>query len=94
MADRMAEQIGNYRIVRLIDRGGFAHVYLGEHIYLGTQVAIKILDTRLTIDDRDSFLTKVSQRDEASSKHRYCICEANSLSTGVRPQPPLDSQRH
>ncbi len=49
------EHIGNYRIIRLIDRGGFAHVYLGEHIYLATQVAIKILNTTLTVDDRNSF---------------------------------------
>ncbi|MBA2285991.1 MAG: protein kinase [Ktedonobacteraceae bacterium] len=58
MTDRMMEQIGNYRIIRLLDRGGFAHVYLGEHIYLGTQVAIKILNTRLTVDDRNGFLTE------------------------------------
>lgn len=58
MADRMMEQIGNYRIIRLVDRGGFAHVYLGEHIYLGTQVAIKILNTKLTVDDRNDFLTE------------------------------------
>ncbi|MEO9087021.1 MAG: serine/threonine-protein kinase [Ktedonobacteraceae bacterium] len=54
----MMEQIGNYRIICLLDRGGFAHVYLGEHIYLGTQVAIKILNTRLTVDDRNGFLTE------------------------------------
>jgi serine/threonine protein kinase len=58
MTDRMMEQIGNYRIIRLVDRGGFAHVYLGEHIYLGTQVAIKILNTKLTVDDRNGFLTE------------------------------------
>jgi serine/threonine protein kinase len=58
MIDRTMEQIGNYRIIRLIDRGGFAHVYLGEHIYLGTQVAIKILNTTLTVDDRNGFLTE------------------------------------
>ncbi len=58
MTDRMMEQIGNYRIIRLVGRGGFAHVYLGEHIYLGTQVAIKILNTKLTVDDRNGFLTE------------------------------------
>jgi serine/threonine protein kinase len=58
MTDRTMEQIGNYRIIRLIDRGGFARVYLGEHIYLGTQVAIKILNTTLTVDDTNGFLTE------------------------------------
>src|SRR5215469_11779110 len=56
MSDRIPEQIGNYRIMRLIDRGGFAHVYLGEHIYLATQVAFKVLTTQLTAGDRNGFL--------------------------------------
>ncbi|HJT56479.1 MAG TPA: protein kinase [Ktedonobacteraceae bacterium] len=51
MTDRTGQQLGNYRIMRLIGRGGFAEVYLGEHIYLKTQVAIKILQTRVSNDD-------------------------------------------
>src|SRR5262245_55523442 len=35
--------IGSYRLVRAIRRGGFATVYLGEHTYLHTQVAIKVI---------------------------------------------------
>src|SRR5437660_1299654 len=53
MADRTGEQTGNYSIIRLIGRGGFAEVYLGEHLYLKTQVAIKILNTHLTNDDAE-----------------------------------------
>jgi serine/threonine protein kinase/uncharacterized membrane protein len=51
MADRIDQQLGNYRILRLIGRGGFAEVYLGEHIYLKTQVAIKILQTKVSNED-------------------------------------------
>ncbi len=51
MADRINQQLGNYRIVRLIGHGGFAEVYLGEHIYLKTQVAIKILQTKVSNED-------------------------------------------
>lgn len=51
MTDRTGQQLGNYRIMRLIGRGGFAEVYLGEHIYLKTQVAIKILQTRVSNED-------------------------------------------
>ena len=58
MADRMGEQLANYRITRLIGRGGFAEVYLGEHLYLRTQVAIKTLNTQLTNDDMEGFLTE------------------------------------
>lgn len=32
--DRTGKKLGNYEIQRLIGRGGFAEVYLGQHIYL------------------------------------------------------------
>ncbi|HEX6482096.1 MAG TPA: protein kinase [Ktedonobacteraceae bacterium] len=51
MADRIDQQLGNYHILRLIGRGGFAEVYLGEHVYLKTQVAIKILQAKVSNED-------------------------------------------
>lgn len=57
MTDRIGQQLGNYTITRLLGRGGFADVYLGEHLYLKTQAAIKILQTRLSSSDSmDGFL--------------------------------------
>ncbi len=53
------QQLGNYRLLRLLGRGGFAEVYLGEHIHLSTPAAIKILHTQLTREDIMRF------RDEA-----------------------------
>ncbi len=47
MADRVGQQLGTYRLVRLLGAGGFAEVYLGEHVHLGTQAAIKVLSTKL-----------------------------------------------
>jgi len=47
MANRVGEQLGNYRLVSLIGAGGFAEVYQGTHIHLGTQAAIKLLHTQL-----------------------------------------------
>src|SRR5205807_212054 len=56
MADRVGQQLGNYRLTRLIGRGGFAEVYLGEHRRLKTQAAIKVLHTQLAENDVESFL--------------------------------------
>ena len=58
MADRVGQQLGNYRLVRLLGQGGFAEVYLGQHIYLDTSAAIKVLHTRLDSDDVEHFLAE------------------------------------
>ena len=50
MADREGQQLGNYRLTRLLGKGGFAEVYLGTHLYLGTEAAIKLLHTQLAGD--------------------------------------------
>jgi serine/threonine protein kinase len=53
--DRIGQQLGNYRLVRLLGEGAFAEVYLGEHVHLGRQVAIKILHTQLVKADIEKF---------------------------------------
>jgi serine/threonine protein kinase len=54
---REGQRIGNYRLERLIGRGGFAEVYLGEHLYLKTSAAIKLLHMNmLRKDAREDFL--------------------------------------
>ncbi len=58
MADRLGQQLGNYRLTRLLGRGGFADVYLGEHIHLDTYAAIKVLHTELTSEDVEQFRTE------------------------------------
>ncbi len=49
--NRVGQRISNYQLVRLVGHGGFADVYLGEHIYLKTLAAVKVLHART--DDAD-----------------------------------------
>src|SRR6266702_4653442 len=58
MAHFSKRRFGNYRLVRLLGKGGFASVYLGKHIHLGTQAAIKVLRAWLTDTDVDKFYTE------------------------------------
>ena len=58
MADRIGQQLGNYRLTRLLGRGGFAEVYLGEHHRLKSQAAIKVLHTQLSDEDITTFLNE------------------------------------
>src|SRR5712691_7701192 len=54
MDNLTARHFGNYRLIHLLGQGGFADVYLGVHIHLNTQAAIKILRPRLvgsTLED-------------------------------------------
>ncbi|MFL5700937.1 MAG: hypothetical protein ACJ797_28020 [Ktedonobacteraceae bacterium] len=34
MADRVGQHFGNYRLVAPLGQGGFAEVYLGQHVRL------------------------------------------------------------
>lgn len=57
MAYDSRQQLGNYRIIRLLGTGGFAEVYLGQHIYLKTPAAIKLLLTKVAGQgDMEGFL--------------------------------------
>ena len=67
MPDRIGQQLANYRLSQMIGQGGFADVYLGEHVYLNTLAAIKVLQMRLTDDDKRNFLEEA--RTIAHLKH-------------------------
>jgi serine/threonine protein kinase len=51
MAEREEQRLGTYRLLERLGRGGFGEVYLGEHIHLGTKVAIKLLAKRVVGND-------------------------------------------
>lgn len=58
MTDQIGQQFGNYQLIRLLGSGGFANVYLGEHIYLKTQAAIKVLQIKVKPNEFQGFLTE------------------------------------
>ena len=51
----VGERIGNYRLIHLLGSGGFADVYLGEHLHLGSYAAIKVLHTKLINEQLEQF---------------------------------------
>jgi len=58
VSDFIEPQLGNYRLIGLLGKGGFADVYLAEHMYLKTQAAIKVLHTQIAEDNMQSFITE------------------------------------
>ncbi len=84
MVDRIGQQLGNYHIVRLIGVGGFADVYLGEHVYLSTLAAIKVLHLRLATADREVFLQEA--RTVAGLLHPHIV---RILDYGIEDKTPF-----
>lgn len=56
MSNHIGQRLGNYRLMHLLGQGGFAQVYLGEHVFLGTYAAIKLLQVQLDDEEMESFL--------------------------------------
>jgi serine/threonine protein kinase len=58
MIEQVEQRLGNYRLVQLLGKGAFAEVYLGEHLYLNTPVAIKVLRSQVDSPTLADFLTE------------------------------------
>jgi len=60
MEPTKGSNLGNYRLISPLGAGGFADVYLGEHIYLETRAAIKVLHVSFepASEVLDRFLTE------------------------------------
>ncbi len=55
MSQRIGQQLGTYRLLRVLGEGGFATVYLGEHVHLGTLAALKLLHLSFSPEDGEAF---------------------------------------
>jgi serine/threonine protein kinase len=58
MTDRVGQQLGNYRLICLLGRGGQADVYLGEHLYLKNHAALKVHRAELSDEETAKFLAE------------------------------------
>lgn len=81
MLEPVGKQFGNYRILHLLGKGGFAQVYLGEHIYLNTMAAIKVLHANLPENDLQAFLSEAQM--VAHLRHPHIV---RVLEFGVTPE--------
>ena len=92
MMERVEQQLGNYRLKHLLGRGAFADVYLGEHLYLSTPVAVKVLHSGLDSHQAGRFSHRGASRQPpgASAHHsrlRLRFGERRPFSRdGLRPQ--------
>jgi serine/threonine protein kinase len=74
---RVGQQIGNYHLVKLLGQGAFADVYLGKHILLKTQVAIKLMRVRLTKEPLEAFLNEAQTVARLRHPHIVRVFEGN-----------------
>jgi serine/threonine protein kinase len=85
--------IGGYVLRRLLGSGGFASVYLGEHVSLRRRAAIKVL---MRANDPDA-LRKTSYARRSFSR-TGCVRVPDSGGSHAheawRPQPGLSRPRH
>ena len=67
MSDRVGQQFGNYRLVSLLGQGGYAEVYLGQHLRFDMQAAVKVLHAHLSGKEAEHF----QQEAETIAKLRH-----------------------
>ena len=74
MAVEVATQqlVGSYRLTSLLGQGGFANIYLGEHMYLNTKAAVKVLNTWLAGENEiERFHTEALM--SANLRHEHIV---------------------
>jgi eukaryotic-like serine/threonine-protein kinase len=93
MADRSGEQIDRYHLIRLLGQGHFGDVYLAENVYRKTQVAIKVLNIRLTPEEIPMFLNE-ARNIRLKHPHIVSILDFGIEPTGDTPFLVMDYAPH
>ena len=88
MTTLIGKQLGNYRLTHLLGQGGFAEVYLGEHIHLGTQAAIKVLLLQMENTELQEFRNEA--RLVAQLRHPHIIRILDFGVEGATPYLVMD----
>ncbi len=55
MPDWIGQQLGNYRLISWLGKGGYAEVYLGQHMRFDMQAAVKVMHADLSGKDAERF---------------------------------------
>src|SRR6266700_1213090 len=84
MTMREGQQLGNYRLMNRLGTGSFGTVYLGEHVYLETPAAIKVMNVELPPQVESPF--RVEARTLARLIHPYII---RILDFGIEQATPF-----
>ncbi len=75
-AIHIGQQLGNYRLIGVLEQGKFAGSYLGEHISSKQQVAVNVLQPKLADDLTKSFLQQTYIFSQLTHPHILSIREA------------------
>jgi predicted ATPase/serine/threonine protein kinase/DNA-binding CsgD family transcriptional regulator len=86
--DRAGQRLGNYKLIRLLGSGTFADVYLAEHLYLNTRVAIKVLHAQPEGYSSEDFFTEA--RHLSHLVHPHIIRVSDFGLTGHAPYLVMD----
>src|SRR5438067_13829384 len=93
MTDRSGQQIDRYRLIRFLGRGQFGDVYLAENVYRKTQVAVKVLNIRLTPEEIPAFLNE-GRNMQLRHPHIVSILDFGIEPTSSTPCLVLDYAPH
>ncbi len=75
-AIRIGQQLGNYRLIGVLEQGKFSGSYLGEHISSKQQSVVNVLQPSLTEDLTKSFLQQTYMLSQLVHPHILPIREA------------------